>query len=465
MKKISMLCIATLAFSATLSNPLSAAQWQALFNGKDLSGWQKLGGTATYTVEDGVIVGESVSNSPNTFLATKKDYDNFIFEAHIMVDDGLNSGIQFRSKSTRKFEDGRVHGYQVEVDTSPRMWSGGIYEEAKRGWLNNMVGNDKCQQAFDVSKWNHYRVEAIDNSIRTWVNGVACSDLLDNEAGHKKGFIAFQVHSIHDDSLAGKKVKLKDPKILTKNLGSERWYVPSSVPEINYQANTLSPKQVSEGWKLLWDGKTTKGWKGAKIDGFPQKGWGIEDGELVVFSSGGGEARNGGDIITLEEFSEFELEVDFKITNGANSGIKYFVDPNLLKGEGSAIGLEFQILHDEVHPDAKKGHNGNRTIGSLYDLIPASNLSEANRDSKRVNQVGEWNRARIVVKGGRVQHWLNGVKVVDYPRGTQIFRTLVSRSKYYKWPNFGEWDKGPILLQDHGDEVRFHSIKIRDLSE
>lgn len=459
MKRTTILLIA----AAGLSLNAQGAEWKSLFNGKSLSGWKQLGGDAKYTVADGVIVGESVANSPNSFLTTKKDYSNFIFEAEIKVDQGLNSGIQFRSQSKRSFENGRVHGYQVEIDTSERKWSGGVYEEAKRGWLYNLSRNEACQEAFDVDKWNKYRVEAVDNQIRTWVNGVPCADILDNDQGHKKGFIAFQVHSIGDESLAGKKVRMRSPRILTEGLSAERWYMPSHVQEINYQANTLTPKQASEGWKLLWDGKTSKGWKGAKLDEFPTKGWGMEKGELVVYSSGGAESRNGGDIITLEEFSEFELEVDFKITDTANSGIKYFVDPNLLKGQGSAIGLEFQILHDEKHPDAKKGNNGNRTIGSLYDLIPATNLSEATRTTKRVNPVGEWNRARIVVKDGRVQHWLNNIKVVDYPRGTQIFRTLVQRSKYHKWPNFGEWETGPILLQDHGDEVRFRSIKIREL--
>ena len=201
-----------------------------------------------------------------------------------------------------------------------------------------------------------------------------------------------------------------------------------------------------------------------QIDGFPDKGWSIEDGQLIVEASGGGEARHGGDIITTGEYTEFEVQVDFKITEGANSGIKYFVDPDLLKGEGSAIGLEFQILDDKRHPDAKQGVAGNRTMGSLYDLITAANLSEITRTGKRVNPPGSWNRARIVVQGKNVEHWLNDFKVVEYQRGTQMYRALVAYSKYAQWPNFGEWESGPILLQDHGDRVAFRSIKIRDLS-
>ncbi|WP_406828428.1 DUF1080 domain-containing protein [Microbulbifer sp. ARAS458-1] len=457
MKKLNML----LALTMGVSMHASATQWEALFNGETLEGWKQLGGNAKYTVKDGAIVGTSVANSPNSFLATEQTFSNFIFEAEIKIDSGMNSGLQFRSQSLESYHNGRVHGYQAEIDTSSRKWSGGIYEEGRRGWLYNLSRNEKCQEALNLDGWNHYRIEALDNHIRTWVNTVPCADLLDNTEGLSEGFIALQVHSIKDKALVGTQIAMRNPQILTEDLVKNSWYTPSEVQQINYQPNTLSAKEIQEGWKLLWDGKTTNGWKSARADGFPKKGWGIENGELVVYSSGGQESRNGGDIITEEEFSEFELEVDFKITEGANSGIKYFVDPDLLKGQGSAIGLEFQILHDEKHPDAKKGHQGNRTIGSLYDLIPASNLSEANRTTKRVNPVGSWNRARIVVKDGNVEHWLNNIKVVEYPRGSQIFRSLVQMSKYAKWKNFGEWEKGPILLQDHGDEVHFRSIKIR----
>ncbi|MGJ8680920.1 3-keto-disaccharide hydrolase [Paraglaciecola sp.] len=459
MKKLTVLSVVSLCMSLSVQ----AADWTSLFNGKDLSNWQQLGGKAKFTIDNGVIVGESKSGEPNSFLTTKQDYSDFIFETEIKIDAGLNSGIQFRSQSLTDYNNGRVHGYQMEIDTSDRKWSGGVFEEAKRGWLYAVTRNEACQNAFNLDVWNHYRVEAIHNRIRTWVNKVACADVLDNQEGYQSGFIAFQVHSIKNKNLEGTKVRFRNPRILTEDLHNNHWYTPSEVQEINYLPNQLSAKQQSEGWTLLWDGKTTNGWKGTKLKDFPQKGWDIDNGELVIYSSGGGSTRNGGDIVTLQEFSEFELEVDFKITAGANSGIKYFVDPNLLKEKGAAIGLEFQILDDKKHPDAKKGHKGNRTIGSLYDLIPARNLSELTRSTKRVNSIGDWNRARIVVKGNRVEHWLNNIKVVEYPRGSQIFKTLVQHSKYAKWPNFGQREKGPIILQDHGDEVRFRSIKVRSL--
>ena len=224
------------------------------------------------------------------------------------------------------------------------------------------------------------------------------------------------------------------------------------------QDNTLSSREIVEGWKLLWDGKTTNGWRGAKLDAFPDNGWDIQNGVLSVHKSGGGESTNGGDIVTTQKYKDFILKVDFKITKGANSGIKYFVDPDMNKGEGSAIGCEFQILDDNNHPDAKLGVKGNRTLGSLYDLITPDRSSK-----DYFFDEDEFNTATIIVEGNRVQHILNGVKIVEYERNTQTFNALVAYSKYVDWPNFGNHVEGHILLQDHGDQVFFKNIKIKEL--
>lgn len=223
----------------------------------------------------------------------------------------------------------------------------------------------------------------------------------------------------------------------------------------NQAMNTLSSMEKRNGWILLFDGKTTTGWRGAYRDEFPAQGWKIEGGELIVIKSDGREARNGGDIITKEKYGNYELTLEAKLTPGANSGVKYFVIERLPKSPGSAIGLEFQILDDDLHPDAKMGKNGNRTIGSLYDLIPAT--------SKTPRAIGEWNQVRIISKNNKVEHWLNGSKVVEYERGSPAFRALVADSKYKNFEGFGEAPEGHLLLQDHGDEVHYRNIKLRTL--
>jgi hypothetical protein len=219
--------------------------------------------------------------------------------------------------------------------------------------------------------------------------------------------------------------------------------------------NSLSAQEKKEGWKLLFDGKTTTGWRGAYKTSFPDRGWEVRDGMLIVQPSSGGEAANGGDIVTVVEYSNFDLKVDFKLTEGANSGIKYFVTEQQPQTPGSAIGLEYQLLDDARHPDAKLGINGNRTLASLYDLIPATN--------KKPNPVGEWNHARIVVRGRHVEHWLNGVKVLEYERGGKEFLAHKAESKFKDRKDFGEASRGHILLQDHGNQVFFRNIKIRVL--
>ncbi len=224
--------------------------------------------------------------------------------------------------------------------------------------------------------------------------------------------------------------------------------------------NTLTATEKREGWKLLFDGKTTTGWRGAYADKFPAKGWLVEDGTLTIIQSNGSESQSYGDIVTEGEFADFDLRFDFKLSEGANSGLKYFVVEQQPKPKGSAFGLEFQVLDDDKHPDAKMGRNGNRTVGSLYDLMPAA--------GKKANPIGEWNTGRVLSKGTHVEHWLNGKKVLEYERGSDAFRQLVAQSKYAA-PSynangrFGEAPKGHILLQDHGNRVSFRNIKIREI--
>lgn len=199
-----LLC-ATVGISPTVA---SAADdnWQPLFNGTNLDGWVQKGGKAKYAVENGQIVGRTVPNTQNSFLCTTKEYGDFVLEMEFKVQKGLNSGVQVRShcfdKETivevagkpKKIPAGRVHGYQVEIDPSDRAWTGGVYDEGRRGWLKDLKENEPARKALKADEWNKLRIECRGDSIKTWLNGVAAADLKDSM--NHAGFIALQVHGV-----------------------------------------------------------------------------------------------------------------------------------------------------------------------------------------------------------------------------------------------------------------------------
>jgi hypothetical protein len=216
---------------------------------------------------------------------------------------------------------------------------------------------------------------------------------------------------------------------------------------------TDSEPASDANWTVLFDGSGTEHWRDTKSENFPEHGWVIEGDVLTVL--GKTEEQSGGhDIITKEPYANFELELEVRLTEGANSGIKYQVTDAFPGKEGNFLGLEYQLLDNERHPDAQNGRDGNHKMASLYDMIPPP-------EDLTIHPPGEWNKVKILLNGAQVEHWFNGERVLDFDRKSLAFRELVSLSKYKDLEHFGELAEGYILLQGHGNDVSFRNIKIR----
>jgi len=212
------------------------------------------------------------------------------------------------------------------------------------------------------------------------------------------------------------------------------------------EPNQLSDAEKQAGWKLLFDGQTTKGWRGYTQTSMPAKGWRVEDGILKKVRG-----ERGGDIITDEKFNDFDLTWEWRISPAGNNGLKYLVTED----RPSAPGQEYQMIDDSRNPDARVGPR--RATGSFYDVLPPL-------DDKPLKSVGEWNQSRVLIHGNHVEHWLNGKKVLEYELGSDALKAAVAKSKFKNAPGFGEKITGHIMLTDHGDECWFRNIKIRVLS-
>ncbi len=254
-------------------------------------------------------------------------------------------------------------------------------------------------------------------------------------------------------------------------LGASAQTRPSTSPP-----NTLTDAERAAGWRLLFDGRTLAAWRGLGYDTVPTAHWVVVDGVIKKIATGNvprvadGRPLNGGDLMTVETFGDFELEWEWKVSPGANSGVKYNVSEELSVAQAgqltpaavaqgaiapnhSALGFEYQMLDDDRHPDGKQP---NHRAGALYDLVAPSG-------NKHLHPVGEWNQSRVIFRGNHGEHWLNGAKVVEFDLGTARMDSALAASKYHSIPGFAERRRGHIVLQDHGDEVYFRSIKLRVL--
>ena len=483
-----------------LDDSFAPSAWTDLFDHRSIKGWV-VRGPAKFEVVDGVLVGHAAASSTNSFLCTEASYDDFVLEVEFRCDAPLNSGVQVHGE----FVAGRVQGHQVEIDADVargRLWSGGIYDEGRKGWLDpadgemgarggafseqgrriaNALTNDRKRDG-----WSWLHVVARGGELTAWLDGELRGHVRDAAPEH--GFVALQVHSVDEKTLRAapdgalavrfRTVRIHPLPEVGTGVGDGDVARDALAATDGTGANRLTEEEVRAGWRLLWNGATDAGWRSATAETFPKRGWTMRDGVLTVGAPAAAavrvedvkgarntqESAGGGDLLTRERFSDFELRVDFRLTAGANSGIKYFVQPDLhpvtAAGEtaatGSAIGCEFQLLDDALHPDAKLGRDGNRTLAALYDLIPPA-------AEKPARPMGTWNTARICARGAHVEHWLNGTRVLAYERGSDAFRALVQQSKYKNLPQFGEWRDGHVLLQEHGSEVSFRNVMIRRL--
>lgn len=352
--------------------------FKPLFNGKNLTGWKQCNGKAMYKVENGEITGTTVEGSPNSFLCTEKEYGDFVLEYETKTDPALNSGVQIRSHRyagdavvmtnngkqivERKHPAGRVHGYQVETATEASGASGGIYDEARRGWLHNISSDPAASKAFKDNAWNAYRVEANGDHIRVWVNGVACADLIDSM--DLTGFIALQVHAFKGDKPA-----------------TVRWR------NIRIQDNG---RHV---WKPLFDGKTMTGWT--------KQGpgtWTIENGAFHAVSVPNEDKI--GFLVHERSFTDATIRVKFKMEPVGNSNSGFFVrsDPTTHAGY-------------EVEIDELKGTGGLFEVGGRRWVDgPSDNAAMRKND---------WNELVASTHGDRIVFHLNGIKTLDLPNDTQ----------------------------------------------
>lgn len=220
--------------------------------------------------------------------------------------------------------------------------------------------------------------------------------------------------------------------------------------------NTLTSAEQKSGWVLLFDGKTTNGWRGAYSTEFPKQGWVVKDGELRGELSNGAESGDAGDIVTLKKYRNFELLFDWKLGKGGNSGVKYFIEERQPKPEkGSQAGYEYQLIDDADYIYNGKPLPQDLKTASIYDVVAAQ---------KPDVQLEVWHKSKILVIENHIEHWLDGVKVLDINRGDEDFKKGVEDSKFKDYQGFAAIPEGHILLQDHGHSVAFRNIKIKQLS-
>ena len=393
-------------------------KWINLFNGKDLTGWEMLNAKHKAEVKNGVIAATNVVGEDNGFLCTTSTYGDFILELEVNGDLLLdNSGIQFRSASKPGFMNGRVHGYQVQIENRPphiSQWSGSIYDEAGRGFLYIFEDDPVRQKAYVHNQWNKVRIEAIGTTSRVWINGIPTAHVVDDKM--LSGLICLQVHGgSHADERGEQSVYMRNVRIQTENLKPSPY---DDIPVVNLIPNTISPQEKHQGFVLLFDGESSENWSRPRASG--ETAWKIQDGVITVSSAGAGSPGGQTIAMTEKQYGPFELKFDFKLHN-----------------EDALVGIEYLV-------DGKSTAKSQALFGKLA-LDNAKHNAKINRDIWKK----EWNQGVIrAYPDRRVEYWLNGYQILEYKRTDD--QPL----------------KGNIVIDAYdGDTVSYRSVKIRELKQ
>ena len=387
--------------------PDRGAQWVSLVDETSLKGWSQVNGSAPYEIANGVIRGTNVLDTPNSFLATEETYSDFVLEFESRSEGAANSGVQFRTDLAPGTWSGVV-GYQLDIDPSKRRWTGGIYHEGVHVWRHTMARNPDCQAAYEHGAWNSYRIEAVGNVIATWVNGVSCAHMVGDH--HKSGMIALQVHSIgQETSYLGSFTEWRGIRILPDPWPRDLWLERRNSEVEGWLIDVLSPAEADAGWHQI--DPTDKGLSFA----VPEHG--------------------------------FEFVIDLQLRDGTEGSLDY-----ALSYDTSVCSANYQIFDDAA---LASGRPGDHSMGSLKGKREAQNLSEPGRP-KRYNSDEKWNRVKVRFDGERVQHWLNGVKVVAYDYCDPNLSQVLARSDRSSHPS-------QIQLRIHQGDVRSRKAKIRSI--
>jgi hypothetical protein len=410
-----LVCVLAIATGATQALAADEPDWQPLFDGKTLDGWIKRSGEAKYRVEDGAIVGQAVLNTPNTFLCTTRDYTDFILEYDFKCDPRLNSGVQIRSNSVSGYHQGRVHGYQVEIDPTERALTCGIYDEDRRGWMCDPMDKAAAKKACKPDDWNQVRVEARGDSIKTWLNGVAVADWKDSLT--RTGFIGLQVHSTDiKDTL---EVRWRNLRI--KDLG-DPWSQPPAGAVV-----------------LLGKNGDLAAWESAKTPGSKAE-W-TWTGDALEVKPGSG------DIVTKTGFGDCHLHVEFNVDDNGKTG-----QANGNSGVYLLRRYEVQILNS-----AGQEPPGDDICGSIYKIKA--------EDENMSKPAGEWQTYDILFHPPR---WdaagkkTENAKITVYHNGTRVHENVDVPRPTGGGPAEAPGD-GPVLLQDHGNKIKFRNSWISPL--